>query len=369
MIVILSAVVFELLLLLFGPGKTWLRLFQEGRSFYSIPLPPTLTDYNIEKTTPQFQELWTMTNLFLDAGRNRACNLLAFENHLVLEASSERTNPILIHLFDLTTGELVWQTTDEHEAPTIMAHNRTTVFIGSGIPGEIFAYDVESGNQIWKRSLPILEKSIEYMQATADKLYMNSATGNFYVFDSQSGKSQRWETQSEIITVFHIDNDVIYHREGATRILATDRQTGYVNWQVKLNEEIQTTPLFTEKSIIIKTGSSVVGQVYAIDRELGTVLWQHPSGPVNWEAPSNAVGNIAEDNGYVYYLTLDTQLKVIDEETGQVVGVVYFAPSLQELNGLDLVNREFCVAASDNTVVVYLGSGHQLFAFRFLPER
>ena len=58
----------------------------------------------------------------------------------------------------------------------------------------------------------------------------------------------------------------------------------------------------------------------------------------------------------------------MDAKTGQFVGAVQFNPSFQELDGLDLVNRVFCVAASDNVVIVYFGSGRQLFAFRFLPN-
>lgn len=135
------------------------------------------------------------------------------------------------------------------------------------------------------------------------------------------------------------------------------------------DEPIRISPIFTEELVVAKTGKSGVGQVYSIDRESGTILWQRPPGTINWENPKNILGSVAIYGEYVFYLTVDAQLQTANAKTGQVLGYVQLAPSLQELDGIDLVNSEFCIAASDNVVVLYLGSGRQLFAFRFLPEK
>lgn len=54
----------------------------------------------------------------------------------------------------------------------------------------------------------------------------------------------------------------------------------------------------------------------------------------------------------------------VELKTGQPIGEIRFSSDKKP----DFVGSPFQVAASNNIVLVYLGDGKQLFAFRFLPE-
>lgn len=366
-VLIIVILIFNLWSLILGPGQELLNLYQGQTTSSYVSFAPALATYDIKSMDSQFQSLWTISDIFIIADGNWECNILAFHNKLFYQASYERTHPTSLHRADLLTGVIEWQSISAHEAPSVMTHNDTTVFIGSG--PEIIAYDTESGDQIWRRGLPILEKSITYIQSTGDSVYANSgSTGNFYAYNARSGKRQDIGFRLNATPIFLVSNDTIYYQEAGTRLYAMHRQDKNIIWTLRFDEELQLSPLFTEELIIARTGRAVIGQVYVIDRTTGTTLWQYPAGAIDWENPANVVGNVAEDNGYIFYLTFDAQLQAVDAKTGQFVGAVQFNPSFQELDGLDLVNRVFCVAASDNVVIVYFGSGRQLFAFRFLPN-
>lgn len=355
-----------------GPGRELyddVQELQEQLMFPTPSWPPALAEYSSERLSSQFQELWMMSDVYILASAGWDCNLAAFDGKLIFEGSFDQNELTVLNRLDLETGEIVWQLPLDREGPDHMVHNSNTIFYSSGIPGNIVAYDVESGRQIWEHTLSWREKNIiYYMQATDGSLYVNSTTFNFNVFDTYAGRPQEWESSIDAYPIFYVDNDVIYHRTTDTRVLATDRITESTVWAVTFDEPIRISPIFTEELVVAKTGELGTGQVYSIDRKTGTILWQRPPGTIDWENPKNLQGNVATDGEHIFYLTVDSQLQAANAKTGQMLGYVQFAPSLQELEGSDQVNSEFCVASSDNIVVLYLGSGRQLFAFRFLPD-
>ncbi|MEZ4594291.1 MAG: PQQ-binding-like beta-propeller repeat protein [Chloroflexota bacterium] len=367
-IIMLLALFFQVWWGYFGPGRELLNDVQEELISPLPSWPTALAKYNVQNTSAQFQELWMLDNVY-GVGGNEGCNFFALQNKLLFEASFAQNEWTYLNQVDLETGDIVWRVPLKPEGPSVLTYDVNTLFYGYGIPGNIIAYDIESGNQLWERTLSWREKNIiSYMQATNDNLYVNSSSLNFQVFDTSTGTPKELAFQTDAFPIFYVDNSVFYHREIDRKILAAELATGHTVWEASFHEPIKIAPLFTEKLIIVKTGSLGIGQVYVLDRSTGEDLWQQPHGAIDWENPANIVGNVAEHNGYIFYITLNAELLAINAETGEVVGSVQFSPGLNELDGSDRVNREFCIAASDNIVAVYFGSGQQLFSFRFLPD-
>ena len=366
-IIILLYLLFLIWFYNFGPGIEIIENFEELYS-PSASWDPATVNYEIISISPQFQEYWAKPETYILASPGEKCNLFALQNKLIFEASFDQYEFLSLNQADLETGEIVWQVALTPEGPDVMTHNENIIFHGSGIPGKISAYDIESGNQIWEHILSRQEKNIiKYLYATEKQLFVNSSSYNFNLFNAVTGEHQNWDSQLDVFPIFFIDENVIYHRKIDTHLLASDKTNGNTLWDISLNEPVQISPLFTDDLVIVRTGEYNSGQILAINRDNGTILWQRPPGPIDWENPANVMGTVAEDNGYVFYLTSDGHLEAANTKTGELAGVVKIEPSFEELDGHDRVNREFCVAASNNIVVVYLGSGRQLFAFRFQP--
>ena len=367
-IIMLLALFFQVWWGYFGPGRELLNDVQEELISPLPSWPTALAKYNVQNTSTQFQELWMLDNVYV-SGDSKGCNFFALQNKLLFEASFAQNEWASLNQVSLETGNVVWRVPLEREGPSAITHNASTLFYGYGTPGNIIAYDVESGKQLWERSLSWREKNIiSYMQATSDSLYVNSSSLNFQAFDSFTGTPKELAFQTDAFPIFHVDNPVFYHRKIDTRLLATDLLTGNMIWESSFKETIQIAPIFTAEQIVVKTGRVGIGQLYTLDRATGEILWHYPDGVADWENPENIAGTVAESNGYIFFITLNAKLLAANGETGEIVGEVQFSPGLTELDGSDRVNREFCVAASENIVVVYLGSGRQLFSFRFLPD-
>jgi hypothetical protein len=367
-VIMLFALISQIWWTVFGPGRELYEIAQDQLISPEPSWPPALVKYEIKEIDPQFQELWMISDVYIVADFGRECNLLAFQGSLFLEASFGQNKSMSLSRTHLETGEIIWQSVLNREIAGVLAHNEDAIFHGSGRRGNITAYDIETGKQIWERSLTWLgNNAVDYMHATEERLYVDSSA-DLDVFDVYTGQSQKWESQLDPSVMFHVDDSIIYHRATSRSIQAADRKTGRDIWEVDFHNSIRMAPVFTEKLLIVKTGRSGTGQIYVIGRSTGTILWQHPPGPIDWENPANIVGDVAEDSGYIFYLTAEAQLQSARAMTGHSAGTVQFNPSLRELDDLERVNRDFCIVANDNVVVVYFGSSRQLFAFRFSPD-
>lgn len=367
-IFVITTLGFQLWWMFSGLGTT---LFGDLQDRVISPIPSwssAITSYDINSTYPQFQELWTSSDVYLLSDPGRECNLAASNDRLLFVGSFAQNEQQTFNRVNLKTGEIDWKTALTTAEPAIMADNPDSIFLGSGIPGNITSFDAETGAQKWTYSLPMREKNIiYYMNADETNLFVNSSSRNFYIFEAKTGQPQIWESKFAAFPIFYLDENVIYHLEIDTHLIAANRFSGQVNWETSFDEPIFMKPIIVDDLLVVKTGKSNIGQVYALERFTGETLWQYPPGKINWESSENIIGNVAVGDGFIFYLTVGGQLKALDARTGKLMGTVQFVPSFQELDVIEHVNREFCVTTSNNVVVVYLGSSRQIFAFNFSP--
>ena len=135
--------------------------------------------------------------------------------------------------------------------------------------------------------------------------------------------------------------------------------TGNVGWETTLEGDFYKKPAIAGDVICLKTGLyAQLGWIYGINKDTGAVLWR---------TEKNARSNVAANGKYVYYLTNEAQLWVLNIETSELVGRADFSPINFEGEGFDRNEYDFYVVVKDDFILVYFADSSQLFAFRFLP--
>ena len=208
-----------------------------------------------------------------------------------------------------------------------------------------------------RRKTQVRNNHISYMSVVGSDLYVNSSTG-FNSLDIENGRIKERGYTRGVSPIFFATGDIIYHGRFGEHLVASNKVTNDILWEVKFEKEIVQAPLFVDNIVLVRTDKSgFLGKVFAIDLATGEILWS---------SPRNIVSNVTAANNVAYYLTEESHLIAVDIITGERVGSVEFSPKITALEPIDQVNEDFYVAAYNEIIVVYFGSGSQLFAFRFL---
>jgi outer membrane protein assembly factor BamB len=126
-------------------------------------------------------------------------------------------------------------------------------------------------------------------------------------------------------------------------------------WAARFEKTFQP-PVLLNNMLFIREGEgTLLGNVLALNRQTGDTVW---------ETDNNVVSNVAVSDSTAFFLTSSAELIAIDVETGQKVGSLQFTNGETQLGE----DRGYFVAASGGNVLVDLGDGRQLFAFRFLAD-
>lgn len=163
------------------------------------------------------------------------------------------SNPLDYHVFN---------TANEVRATPVIVGNK--MFIGNHDSGELFAFDIESGEKLWENKAPNWIHS--------EMIYHD---GLVYV-----GYGNR----------FFQDNGI--RGEGDNGILALDADTGDIKWEYETAGEVMPTPAYYKDSIYITTGDR---HLYKLNAKSGNLEHKEELGhTVSMSAP-----NIHEDALYV----------------------------------------------------------------------
>lgn len=259
---------------------------------------------------------------------------------------------------NLQTGLSEWQGQQLDSFSLLVAGSDQNIIVGSGIPGTITVFDAESGEVIAQRTLSYTTRGVDYILAAGNELYVNADPVRFHIIEEESGEIIPYRNDADVYPIFLIQNGVIYHRQSDNSLQALDEQTGRMIWGRGFDKEIVLQPVFTEETILIRTGK-YTGQVQVLDRLTGKTLWTSEPG---------VVSNVTVVGDVVYYLTEEAHLHVADLQTGMLIGDIVFSPAILDLADIEQVNSYFYVAATEDTAVIYFSSSNQLFAFQHIPE-
>lgn len=269
--------------------------------------------------------------------------------------------PTLVSL-DLTTGEQVWQ--GEGEAWGTLADGSGRVYVEdtAGWGSRVIAYEGTTGVERWQRRFTGRVGSLRVSgNGVIVKTYLPVHTSfrpyftSFHLLDPETGDRLAHKRVNAAQIFMIEDKERSYEAQaGSIRAIGTD------SWETPLPGEphdpdtlYRYAPLLTDDLILVKTGSDLLGHVYALNKLDGSIRWQ---------LNEQVVGNVATDYGVVYLLLQDGRLMGIEASSGRPVGVHYFTPSLQVEESFP-----FYLDTYQDLVGVYLGDSRQLFVFRFAP--
>ena len=313
--------------------------------------------YSIEDIRGNFELLWTMPDLESTIPSNRN-NLTVANNKLYLITEGQNKDvPTMLSLraMNADTGQIEWQIEDEFGLE--ISHNQHHLFVETN--RGISSYTLDSGFPSW--SINSLGGGIVHMTATNTELFATTGTDKTFVLDAVSGKLvDSLDFTAIAASLFLVEDSIVFWQQWPTLLLASDAISGEVVWEHSFEGGFKKTPIFAGDMIFVVTFE---GQLVSINKDSGEILWSTPK-PDSLLFSDRVVSNIAVDNGVLYYLSQDSQLRAINVIDGSLIDQVSFSPSLFELDE-HYNSHRFDVTADNGIVAVHFGDSFQLFVFQF----
>lgn len=364
LIVVINLVGFVIMVLVWRSGILDSEpLPQSGQVFWQSPSLSRI----VTKTSPNVESVWMLPNIFIEKA-DRAIFLSVNDKSTFFLGNMEQKGAEHLFSLDTETGEVLWQVESDNYVPISFATTSNHIFIGY-FTARISSYDVGSGNKIWQTRLSSSTgflgretaygqpTTIQSMVPTSAHLYV-SATGpgdnnTTRLLEISTGEVNQISNQLDIVSV---GPSYFYSQRAPNIMRAIDIDTGNIVWETTFEGGAFKEPAIIDDLVFVKTGLyGQSGWIYAISKETGAVLWQ---------TEKNVSSNVAASGKYIFYLTSDAQLQILNIETRELVGSVNFSPN--SLEGVDTNLYDFYVVAKDNLILVYFGDSRQLFTFRFL---
>jgi outer membrane protein assembly factor BamB len=335
-----------------------------------VSWPPPEQVRFIKQQDGQFELLWASSPVYSGArtsGENIYLTSIGENAYIIASFDENRTS---LYKLDIPTGQVYWHILQKRSVlprePINLASNSQYIFVGLDAIGRVdhedmraasrvVTYDPASGQEIWSQPIGGA-KSVDSLIVT-ESIVSVIGFSYYYVLDAESGvvleKISRAEEEPRGFVLF-MDENISYEFKFRS-IQAVDRRTGRKLWVQQAHCCIYEPPVITDKLLIVHTNPAT-GRVQAFDRLTGELVWQYDTNDV--------VSNLAMgDNSIVYFVTEEAHLLAVDAHTGQELGRVEFGPGRA---GDQSTVYAYDVTASQDFVLVYMGDGQKLFAFRFL---
>lgn len=192
----------------------------------------------------------------------------------------------VVTALDPASGETDWrrELTDDFEqdiaTTPAVANGQVYVFnhpyAEEGRNGTLYALDAASGDVTWNTSVAPLGWTV---LATDDRVYV--AGRDTYAVDATSGTVLRsYGTDSPLFTPPAVANGTLYYPAGVdyaadrpdpTAVAAMDTATGEEVWRTQVGW-VETPPAVSSELVVVGT---IDGELYALDRSDGSVVWQY----------------------------------------------------------------------------------------------
>ncbi|MFG6119346.1 outer membrane protein assembly factor BamB family protein [Thalassobacillus sp. B23F22_16] len=159
-----------------------------------------------------------------------------------------------------------FKTGDEIRSTPVVAGNR--MFVGNHNSGEMYAFDIETGEQLWQNQAPNwIHSEMIYHEGT---VYVGFGNRFF------QGNGLRGTEESGV--------------------MAVDAETGETKWQTSTGGEVMPTPVFNDGFVYAATGDR---QVYKIEAESGDVVKEVDLGHVvSMSSPNFYEGKLFVGSGH-----------------------------------------------------------------------
>ena len=349
-------------------GLSWQIISSHNESCLSKPV----FSRNVEDLNG-FEEMWSLDDIFLVAGV-RAIYLFPVKDNVGVYGSLHACRDAHIILANGNNGKILHSEPSSIMPPNFgiyhVAYNDSFIYFGyDGLgqvttdstvnAGGVAAYDVSSGAIVWTRTIPGT-RSMNSLAASEKVVAVDGGgfSRQFYLLDSQTGEViQIVERDDPSVTNLGFQTNyalwnIYASSSGEVKIQSDDLQR--MRLWAGLFEGVEQPPVLVNSAILVRTNSGTsIGAIKAFDVDSGNLLWK---------TDSNVISNVAATNSTAFFVTASAELIAIEIESGQKIGSVQFSDQYLQQKA----DRGFFVAASEESVFVYLGDSRQLFAFSFL---
>ncbi len=259
-----------------------------------------------------------------------------------------------INCFNDETGEIAWQENKSANGG-LLASTPNGVLVadyGQSLWNHLTKYDLRSGDLIWRQYFLDTNPTHLVFFNNQIQLITYKPGDNLWLLDTD-GNILKKITRSD---VFLITSDVTFTDETGIRARRTD--TNEIIWEYTDMGRLPFNPVVTQDKIFVRSDIHL-GIAYALNRKTGRLLWQVR------DIVSNSNLALSPEKHRVYALRKDGDLLAIDENTGVIKVVARFSSPLFLAN----INRieqtyELAYDQEQHILLVSLGDGHQLLAFR-----
>ncbi len=184
--------------------------------------------------------------------------------------------------------------------------------------GHFYSVAVETGKVLW--SYPIRSEGIGQATFSNGVVYFVAGNNVLHALNAEDGNSL-WIYSRRELSQFSIrgasrptvEGQQVYAGFSDGSLVALDRNTGRVDWEVNLAgsqrrfRDVDAQPIVDGDRIYV---SSYDGSLYALNRSNGQILWRLEEGGFN---PVTLEGN------RIYYSTSNGQLLALEKSSGQLI--------------------------------------------------
>ena len=224
-------------------------------------------------------------------------------------------------------SKLIWKKnyyskSEKKSKPILQFANNDKILIVADNIAKYFALDLNSGELLWsKNNSAPFNSQIKIYQ---DKFFIIDFSNTLRCFSLKDGK-ELWNIETENLLIrsqkklsMVIVNDLLYFKNSIGDISAADIKRGELLWQLPTQSSLIYEAAFSlETSDLITDGSSLFfsnnkNQFFSIDLGTGSFNWEND---VNSSLRPSLVGN------YIFTVSLEGYLIVIEKNSGNIIRV------------------------------------------------
>jgi len=292
------------------------------------------------------EPIWVIEKVYIHRNDQDATLDSSAEKTCFLGTLGERNNYDNLICLASRSGKLLWNNySGIHDEIAVTPDGIFVTYIG---PASVRKYDFQNGNLVWKNSKlgGGMGSSFLYFQdSQIEVLFLHERT----VILSIDGEVVR-TVNGESLFVSQRD-EILIDLDG---LQSNKPNSNDLLWKYE-DTRINSAPLFTDNKIFVRRRFSKTE--YALDRDIGALLWEIPK----------VLGNFAysPNKQVVYALRENGDLLAIDEDNGEESVIARFSPApFLYSDGVDDAGYQLSYDEKEHILVVYTGDSRQLFAFR-----
>lgn len=223
------------------------------------------------------------------------------------------------------------------------------VYIAYGRSPGVEKYD-HQGSLLWSKSFN--GTGLIHFYLLNQQVQLDLYPDKFIVLDSTSG--DEIEGVNNVESIFKTSTELF---DIKTSITSKNPETGDIYWSFETDKIIFQEPLFTDKTIYLKT-EKTIGTILAVDRQTGNLKWKTERQVISNVVfiPSlNQIIGLLEDGDLVFMNTLDGNQEMVAEFTNPP----FFLNGEMIVGGYEIAYDEI-----NKILFVLLGDSRQLFAIK-----